>query len=72
MGYGIPCRFEVSRWASERDFYILDFGAGGEDYKYFFGAEDRFTRTVRIRRHTMRTRLKGWLAGLEAPRQGGQ
>ena len=58
---------ELIYWAIERGLHIFDFGAGGEDYKYFFGSTDRFTRTVRIRPHTMRSRLKPWLAKLKLP-----
>lgn len=41
---------ELIRWACERHYRELDFMRGNEDYKYRFGAHDRFVKRLQITR----------------------
>jgi CelD/BcsL family acetyltransferase involved in cellulose biosynthesis len=46
------------RWAIEHGFRKYSFGAGGEHYKYLFGAAEHYNRHVVITRKSFITRMK--------------
>lgn len=56
VGYSI-------RYAIENGFQIYDFGVGDEQYKFSFGAQERFNRNVVISSNTLLVNLKKRIPG---------
>jgi CelD/BcsL family acetyltransferase involved in cellulose biosynthesis len=46
------------RYAIENGFEVYDFGGGDESYKYSFGAQERFAKSISIHRLGLKRQLK--------------